>query len=469
MIMVILWAGTAVEATYSGGTGESSDPYRIATAADLNDIGNHSEDFNKHFVLVNDVDLAGYTGTQFNIIGNSTTPFTGQFDGKGYKIYNFNWFSAAQNDIGIFGYTSAGAGSGCQIKNITLENINVSAGTGSNVGALVGNNSATIINCSSSGTISGKSSVGGLLGVNSTGHVFGCSATVVVTGGGDSTAVGGLIGNNYTGYVYNCHCTANVSGKYKVGGLAGQNSGFGFIYDSSASSTVNGTAAIGGLVGECYNDAEVVACYSTGSVTGGERVGGLVGYNALANQIENCYSNATVTASSYYAGGLVGWSTSSRSITNCYSTGSVTGYSIYFGGLVGENSGVAVENSFWDIEPSGCDTSDGGIPKTTSEMKTKTTFTDAGWDFVNETANGTNDYWRMCVDGVEYPLLSWQFVGDFICPDGVDILDFAFFVERWLAMCEENNNFCNCTDINHDWLVDFRDFAIFASHWLEGM
>jgi len=42
---------------YSGGTGEPNDPYRIATAADLNDIGNHEQDWNKHFVLINDVNL----------------------------------------------------------------------------------------------------------------------------------------------------------------------------------------------------------------------------------------------------------------------------------------------------------------------------------------------------------------------------------------------------------------------------
>jgi hypothetical protein len=72
------------------------------------------------------------------------------------------------------------------------------------------------------------------------------------------------------------------------------------------------------------------------------------------------------------------------------------------------------------------------------------------------------------VDGVEYPLLSWQFIPDFICPDGVDILDLAFLVDRWLAECDETNNFCNCTDTDYDGQVNLPDFAILASHWLEG-
>jgi len=71
---------------YSGGMGEPNDPYRIATAEDLNDIGNHEEDWDKHFILVNDVNLAQYTGTQLKIIGNSTTMFTGVFDGNDHKI-----------------------------------------------------------------------------------------------------------------------------------------------------------------------------------------------------------------------------------------------------------------------------------------------------------------------------------------------------------------------------------------------
>jgi len=95
LIVVVLWVGTVAHARYSGGTGEPNDPYRIATAEDLNDIGNHQDDWDKHFILVNDVNLAEYTGTQFNIIGTYGVPFTGVFDGNDHKIYNFSWVSSA--------------------------------------------------------------------------------------------------------------------------------------------------------------------------------------------------------------------------------------------------------------------------------------------------------------------------------------------------------------------------------------
>jgi len=42
-------------------------------------------------------------------------------------------------------------------------------------------------------------------------------------------------------------------------------------------------------------------------------------------------------------------------------------------------------------------------------MQTMSTFTNAGWDFTGETANGTDDYWGINrVDNDAYPWLSWQ-------------------------------------------------------------
>jgi hypothetical protein len=255
--------------------------------------------------------------------------------------------------------------------------------------------------------------------------------------------VGGLCGLN-CGTISYCYATSNVWGyscglgnPQYLGGLCGGN--LGMISYCYATGTViggNQSAYLGGLCGD--NNATIFACYATGAVTGGDfsmYLGGLCGVN-------------------YYG-----------TIIACYSTGAVWGGSIsqYLGGLCGGNIGT-ISACFWDIETS-LDTSDGGTGKTTAEMKTMSTFTDAGWDFVGENINGTNDIWRMCVDGVQYSLLSWEFVPDFVCPDGVDILDLAFFVDEWLAECNATNNFCDCTDINYDQQVDFLDFAILAEYW----
>jgi hypothetical protein len=40
-------------------------------------------------------------------------------------------------------------------------------------------------------------------------------------------------------------------------------------------------------------------------------------------------------------------------------------------------------------------------------MQTVGTFLDARWDFVDETANGTEDIWRID-EGKDYPRLWWE-------------------------------------------------------------
>jgi hypothetical protein len=62
------------------------------------------------------------------------------------------------------------------------------------------------------------------------------------------------------------------------------------------------------------------------------------------------------------------------------------------GGLVARNYG-SIGSWFWDMQTSGHVSSSGGTGKTTAEMKTAKTLLDAGWDFVDETTNGTEDVW----------------------------------------------------------------------------
>ena len=234
--------------------------------------------------------------------------------------------------------------------------------------------------------------------------------------------------------------------------------------------------SVGGLAGE--NDGSISSCYSTGTVSSSSPysfspfsfVGGLVGEN-IGGSISNCYStcSCSVTSSFNPIGGLVG--ENDGSISNCYSTGTVSGdpNSANFGGLVGMSYGNVV-GSFWDTQTSGQTFSVEGIGLTTAQMKTLLMFTSAGWDFTNETANGTNDYWRMCEDGVNYPQLNCEYAryGDFTCPDGVNFADFAYFADRWCTTgCNSSNNFCGETDMNADAIVNFNDLAVLADEWLK--
>ena len=129
-------------AKYSGGSGDADDPYQIATADDLLALAADTGDYNKHFILTADIDLdpnlpgnpvfttaviAADTSSSYGFQG---TFFIGVFDGAGHKIINLtiNTNGANNNYLGLFGNVSGG-----EIKNLGLENVNI---TGGNVSIL---------------------------------------------------------------------------------------------------------------------------------------------------------------------------------------------------------------------------------------------------------------------------------------------------------------------------------------------
>ncbi|OHB61117.1 MAG: hypothetical protein A2167_08110 [Planctomycetes bacterium RBG_13_46_10] len=151
------------------------------------------------------------------------------------------------------------------------------------------------------------------------------------------------------------------------------------------------------------NHGAVTQCYSTNAVSGDSTVGGLMGLNL--GDIAKCYNTGAVNGTSY-VGGLVGFNHDCI-VTQCYSTGVVNGGGNNVGGLVGKKQLSDIMASFWDIQTSGQARSDGGIGKTTAEMQMASTFLSAGWDFIGETDNGTEDIWWID-EGQDYPILSWE-------------------------------------------------------------
>lgn len=96
-------------------------------------------------------------------------------------------------------------------------------------------------------------------------------------------------------------------------------------------------------------------------------------------------------------------------IRTCYSVGRVTGSEDVVG-IVGRNCG-SVDLCFWDTETSGISDSYRGEGRITAKMQTATTFLEAAWDFVDETANGTEDIWWI-LEGHDYPRLWWELIVD---------------------------------------------------------
>ena len=404
VLLVVCVFGPLAYAKYGGGSGTAQDPYLIYTAEQFDAIGTNQSDWNRHFKLTADIDLSGYEGADFNIIGyyvawysTDNIPFTGVFDGNDHTISKFTYTSTDRDGIGLFSLVE-GPG---QIKDLGLVNPNIFA-QGGYVGSLVGYlDGGTITGCYAKGvSISGNSNVGGLVGSND-------------------------------GIIVNCCSSGSVSGNMLVGGLAGQ-----------------------------VGPGTLARCYSTARVSGNSDVGGLVGrVSDQTSEIKDCYATGTVIGGTY-AGGLVG-QLERGAVYNCYSAGSVSGTQ-NVGGLVGYTRALGiVVNSFWDTQTSGQPTSAGGTGKTTAQMQTESTFASVGWDFYSiwdicEAANYPVLLWQipvgdfLCPDGVSFVDFSW----------------FADYWRQ--NYCNAANYYCQGIDLDQSGSVDFSDLAIFADNWLAG-
>jgi hypothetical protein len=392
----LAWEGTAgdiiVEPVidWMEGHGTEQNPYRIDIADQLILLGKASILWDKRFVLGADIDMDPNLPNR-RIFEQAIIPiFTGECDGNNHVISNL--VIAGGSHLGLFGRLQNGA----VVKDLGIVDVNI---TGSTTGALVGyNRESSITNCHSTGTVSGGEEVGGLVGYNR-GNITQSSSTGTVSG---DEEVGGLAGLN-GGSIATSYSTGVVDGNEVAGGLVGYNRGS--ITQSSSTGTVNGNREVGGLVGSTHGGS-ITTSYSTGTISGDWGVGGLVGRNG--GGIGASYSTGTVHGN-WGVGGLVGYNYVG-SIAASYSTGTVSGNE-EVGGLVGygEVSNFWQTNCFWNTETSGQDTSVWGTGKTTAEMQTTSTFLEAGWDFLGETANGTDDIWWI-LEGQDYPRLWWELV-----------------------------------------------------------
>ncbi len=316
------WAGT-----YSGGSGTVADPFQIASAQDLIELGQTLDDYRDtaYFILTADIDLSDYTFSQAVIapfVYNEEEEtydglnFDGRFNGNGHTISHLTILTqTAAGNLGLFGELGGDA----VVENLRLEHISISH-------------------------IDKANFVGGLCGLNNTGWIQGCSVSGTVNG---NRYVGGLCGYNYYGTITRCESSSAVQGQTFVGGLCG------------------------------YNTYTSERCFATGMVNGGDGsvyLGGLCGLNN--GPLVDCYAKGSVTCGddSLYVGGLAG-SNNGGTVTRCYSTGALMRGQggNYFGGLCGENNLGTVSDCFWDTQTSHMTSSSGGTGKTTAEKKTLST------------------------------------------------------------------------------------------------
>ncbi len=215
-----------------------------------------------------------------------------------------------------------------------------------------------------------------------------------------------FLGNLSGAEISNLNLTdAYIKGSTYSAGLACQVENSSSIENSSFKGTVQTAWSFhGGLVAYLTSSSTVDYCFSEGLVDGGSWSGGLIGFMNNNASVSNSYSRSRVNGSIRVAGFVS--SINNASVMNCYSTGYVNASGYPSGGFASETSGAnTINGCFWDMTTSFEATSAGGDGvqgKTTAEMKTQSTFTDAGWDF--------NAVWLMrpaLNDG--YPILVWDY------------------------------------------------------------
>jgi len=238
-----LMAQTATPpSNYATSNGSSGDPYFISSLDNLYWLTQTSGDWDKYFLQTTDIDATTTSdwdgGAGFSPIGNSTSNFTGSYNGGGYTIGNL-FINRSSNYQGLFGYIYGDA-STTEIQGLGLTNVDI---TGNDyTGGLAGyiKYYSTISNCYCTGSVSGALYVGGLIG-----QCF-----------------------NYT-TINNCYSTGSVKGTWCIGGLIGYHRTYGSINNSYSHSDVtrsSGTiTSFGGFCGNIHYST-VENCYSTGDV-----------------------------------------------------------------------------------------------------------------------------------------------------------------------------------------------------------
>jgi hypothetical protein len=284
--MICLIAFCAEASGYSGGTGDPNNPFQISTVDDWLEMVDASADWDKDFILLNDIDFGGINltpvapDTQQDIYFYDGIPFSGYFDGNGHVIRNAVISHPDQIYVGLFGLLTASG----EIRNLGVENVVVlgsySAGIIAGANGDWDKTGGIISNCRVQGTITGPSTgypadIGGVCGFNN-GQVQNCTSDVSVTSELYSYYIGGLCGEN-NGTISECSSKGTIHIKnesYYLGGLCGGNTN-GTISNCFSSVDVTGgdyTAGIGGAFGGfCgVNDyGSIRNCYSVGKVTGG--------------------------------------------------------------------------------------------------------------------------------------------------------------------------------------------------------
>ena len=319
-----VWDGSS--SPWTKGSGTSSDPYLIETAANLAYLAEKvNEGYQAqgmevfaytYFLMTDDFDLNNINWTPIGNVNINMEGyyFAGVFDGWYHNIDHLRITSSA-DVCGLFaglGGTMAPPGSGGSagsIRHLSVTNGNITS-TGSGVGGIVGGTGgdSQVYQCSFSGTIS-------------------------ISNGGQFCGAGGIVG-----------AAAENSGVSEC-------SFHGSI--NASNSSFMGAAGAGGIVGIALDQASISGCYNTGAITS----------NALMFAVSAGILGATLDDAH-------------ASVDDSYNVGTLNGNTK--GGIFGMISPINPFKGEAEISVSNCyylntcgGTTNYGTSKTSAEMQTE--------------------------------------------------------------------------------------------------
>ncbi len=292
----------------ASGNGTQANPYKISDGYELaymrmqinNDIGEYA---GAYYELTADINLGG---NEWSPIGTPTNPFTGSFDGNGYKIHSFE-MKLANAYAGLFGITQ-----NADIGRFSLSDIDIdisrqgeiTAGFVAATSSMDGSFHEISVTDSSMKLYSEQFSVesGGIVGsmTSSDGEniVSDCSVSADIHAHSDGTEVyagyiAGYVHSKDDGFsgIANCYALGSLSaqGKYTyAGGIAG--------YIESAGLGMKDLAGSNAISDELSDkdDAVIYGCFAVGSVKASAET------FAYAGQIAGAASEYAKTADCYY-------------------------------------------------------------------------------------------------------------------------------------------------------------------------
>lgn len=373
---------------FSKGTGTSSDPYIISSAAELryfSDAVRGGNIFKDKYIklgadiVINENVLTRYgelngDGSNFEPwipIGryNPSYYFCGTFDGNGYTISGLYCNRPEGENVGFFGN-------------------------------LYGNIKYVVIKDS---YFKGKNNVGGVVGNTRAKYI---SSTI-------PSSVKEYYQNDKTISIASCINEAMVTGDNNIGGIVGYAYHVDKITTSANDGYIYGNSDVGGIVGKSasLSSMKIIDCINTGYVRGSDSsIGGIIG-NGYCNVL-NCLNSGDVKSSVKNVGGICGimGKPTSNKITNCLNISTEIVGASNIGAILGYNNGCTVSYNYY-LYQNGLVAVGSTNSNTSGKNSYNSSLTESelkSTEILNKLNDRTQSGWSKWIIGKDgFPILEW--------------------------------------------------------------